>query len=53
MANVVGVLLIVLMLFGWPRQLLYDESSGIYQAGEWITTFLGSPHGFLYMISSW
>ena len=36
LANIVGVLLIPLVVFAWPRHLLYDEGSGIYQAGEWV-----------------
>jgi len=45
LANIVGVLLIPLVVFAWPRHLLYDESSGIYQAGEWVNTHLGPLHG--------
>ena len=50
LANIVGVLLIPLVVFAWPRHLLYDESSGIYQAGEWVNTHLGPLHGFFYLL---
>ena len=50
LANIVGVLLIPLVVFAWPRHLLYDESSGIYQAGEWVNTYLGPLHGFFYLL---
>jgi integral membrane protein len=50
LANIVGVLLIPLVVFAWPRHLLYDESSGIYQAGEWVNTFLGPLHGLFYIL---
>ena len=50
MANVVGVLLIVLVLVGVPLKYLTDEGTGPQQAGEWITSYLGVAHGWLYMI---
>ena len=50
LANIVGVLLIPLVLFAWPRHLLYSESSGVYQAGEWVNTYLGPLHGLFYML---
>jgi integral membrane protein len=50
LANIVGVLLIPLVVFAWPRHLLYDESSGIYRAGDWVNTFLGPLHGLFYML---
>jgi len=50
MANVVGVLLIVLILVGVPLKYLTEEGTPLQQAGEWITTYLGIAHGWLYMI---
>lgn len=50
MATVVGVLLIVLILVGVPLKYLFADGSGPQQAGEWITTYLGIAHGWLYMI---
>jgi integral membrane protein len=50
LANIVGVLLIPLVVFAWPRHLLYDESSRIYQAGDWVNTYLGPLHGLFYML---
>ena len=50
MANVVGVLLIVLILVGVPLKYLTEEGTSLQQAGEWITTYLGIAHGWLYMI---
>jgi integral membrane protein len=57
MANVVGVLLIVLVLVGLPlnEAHLIDESwfpvgSDAQQVGDWISTVLGVAHGWLYMI---
>ena len=50
LANIVGVLLVPLVLFAWPRHLFYDEGSGIYQAGEWVNTFLGPLHGLFYIL---
>jgi integral membrane protein len=50
MANVVGVLLIVLILVGVPMKYLASDGSDAQDAGEWITTYLGIAHGWLYMI---
>ncbi|MEO6605689.1 MAG: DUF3817 domain-containing protein [Aeromicrobium sp.] len=50
MANIVGVLLIVLILGGVPLKYLATDGSGAQDAGEWITTYLGIAHGWLYMI---
>lgn len=50
MATVVGVLLIVLILIGVPLKYLLDEGTGPQEMGEWITTYLGVAHGWLYMI---
>ena len=50
MANIVGVLLIVLILVGVPLKYLASDGSGAQDAGEWITSYLGIAHGWLYMI---
>ena len=50
MANIVGVLLIVLILIGVPLKYLAADASGAQDAGEFITTYLGIAHGWLYMI---
>jgi integral membrane protein len=50
MANIVGVLLVVLILVGVPLKYLTDDGSSLQQTGEWITTYLGIAHGWLYMI---
>jgi integral membrane protein len=50
MANVVGVLLIVLVLVGVPLKYLTEDGTGSQQTGEWITQNLGVAHGWLYMI---
>ena len=50
MANVVGVLLIVLILIGMPLKYLFDEGTSAHDLGEFITTYLGVAHGWLYMI---
>lgn len=50
MANVVGVLLIVLILIGVPLKYLTADGSTTQNAGEFITTNLGIAHGWLYMI---
>lgn len=65
MANVVGVLLIVLILVGVPlanfdgsamwgvfpaTPQLVTPGSDVNQMGEWITQTLGVAHGWLYMI---
>lgn len=65
MANVVGVLLIVLILIGVPlanfdgtsmwgifgsTPAIWTEGTGAHDVGEFITTVLGIAHGYLYMI---
>jgi len=50
MANIVGVLLIVLILIGVPLKYLLDEGTDPQRLGDWITTYLGIAHGYLYMI---
>ncbi len=57
MANIVGVLLIVLVLIGLPLNELhrvneawFTEGSDAQQVGGWISTNLGIAHGWLYMI---
>jgi integral membrane protein len=65
MANIVGVLLIVLILVGVPlanfdgssmwgvfpaTPELVTPGSDVNQVGEWITHTLGVAHGWLYMI---
>jgi integral membrane protein len=50
MATVVGVLLIVLILIGVPLKYLTADGSDLQHLGEWITTYLGIAHGWLYMI---
>jgi len=50
MATIVGVLLIVLCLVGVPLKYLAPDESGAQGLGEWITTYLGVAHGWLYMI---
>ena len=50
MATIVGVLLIVLILVGVPLKYLAADGSGAQELGEWITTYLGVAHGWLYMI---
>jgi integral membrane protein len=50
MANIVGVLLIVLVLVGVPLQYLAADGSSLQHTGEWITSYLGVAHGWLYMI---
>ena len=50
MANVVGVLLVVLILVGVPLKYLAEEGTGLQSTGEWITQYLGVAHGWLYMI---
>ena len=49
MAYVVGTFLAILVLLGVPLKYLADEGTGAQRAGEWITTWLGTAHGFLYM----
>ena len=50
MADVVGVLLIVLILVGVPLKYLTEEGTSLQRTGEWITQYLGVAHGWLYMI---
>ncbi len=50
MAYVVGVLLIVLICIGVPLKYLTAEGTDPQQLGEWVTTYLGIAHGWLYMI---
>jgi len=50
MANLVGVLLIVLVLVGVPLKYLAIPGTGPQEVGEWITTYLGVAHGWLYMV---
>lgn len=50
MATIVGVLLIVLCLVGVPLKYLTEDGSSVQHLGEWITTYLGVAHGWLYMI---
>jgi len=57
MANIVGVLLIVLVLIGLPLNELhlvneawFTKGSDPQQVGDWISTNLGIAHGWLYMI---
>lgn len=49
MAYVVGVLLVVLICIGVPLKYLTAAGSA-HDAGEWITSYLGIAHGYLYMI---
>ena len=49
MAYVVGVLLIVLVCVGVPLEYLVDDGAA-HEWGEWITTYLGIAHGYLYML---
>ncbi len=50
MATIVGVLLVVLILIGVPLKYLAADGSSPQQLGEWITTYLGVAHGWLYML---
>lgn len=50
MAYVVGTLLIVLVLVGMPLKYLFGDDTSAHDLGEWITTWLGVLHGYLYMI---
>jgi len=50
MAYVVGVLLIVLICIGVPLKYLTTEGTDPQHVGEWITSYLGVAHGWLYMI---
>ena len=50
MANIVGVLLIVLVVVGMPLKYLATHGTDPQELGEWITSYLGVAHGWLYMI---
>lgn len=57
MANIVGVLLIVLVLVGLPLNELhlvnpawFTKGTDAQELGNWISTYLGIAHGWLYMI---
>jgi len=50
MAWVVGVLLVVLVCVGVPLKYLTDEGTAMHDTGEWITSYLGVAHGWLYML---
>ncbi len=50
MANVVGVLLIVLVLIGLPLHYLFPDGSTPETIGATISATLGVAHGWLYMI---
>ena len=50
MAYVVGTLLIVLVCVGVPLKYLTEEGTDPQRAGDWITTYLGVAHGWLYMV---
>lgn len=50
MATVVGVLLVVLILVGVPLKYLLTEGTTLQETGDWITSYLGVAHGWLYMI---
>ncbi len=65
MATIVGALLIVLILIGVPlanfdgtgmwgvfdsTPNLFAADSSAHEVGEWITLYLGTAHGWLYMI---
>ncbi|MGZ4438605.1 MAG: DUF3817 domain-containing protein [Nocardioides sp.] len=57
LANVVGVLLIVLVLVGLPLNELhrindawFPLGSSAQQVGSWISRWLGVAHGWLYML---
>jgi integral membrane protein len=50
MAYIVGTFLAILVLVGVPLKYWTSNGSDPQQAGEWITTWLGTAHGFLYMV---
>jgi integral membrane protein len=50
MAYLVGTLLAILILIGVPLKYWASDGTNAQQTGEWITTYLGTAHGFLYMI---
>ncbi len=47
---VVGSLLIVLVCVGVPLKYLAMDGTSAQSTGEWITTYLGIAHGWLYMV---
>lgn len=49
MADVVGVLLVILVCVGVPLEHLTRTGTAPQHAGEVITEYLGVAHGFLYM----
>jgi integral membrane protein len=49
-AYVVGVLLVQLILVGVPLKYLAADGTDLQHLGEWITSYLGVAHGWLYMI---
>lgn len=50
MANIVGVLLVVLILIGVPMKYFSEDGTSAQELGSWITSNLGVAHGWLYMI---
>lgn len=50
MANIVGVLLIILIVIGVPLKYFGADGSSVQHTGEFITQYLGVAHGWLYMI---
>ena len=50
MANIVGVLLIILCLIGLPLHYLSAEGTRAESVGDDISQYLGVAHGWLYMI---
>ena len=50
MAYVVGTFLAILVLVGVPLKYWAADDSDAQRTGEWITAWLGTAHGFLYMV---
>ena len=50
MAYIVGTLLVILVCIGLPLKYLTDAGTSAHDAGEWITTYVGIAHGWLYMV---
>jgi integral membrane protein len=50
MAWIVGALLIILCLVGVPLKYLTIDGTPPQHVGELITTYLGTAHGWLYMV---
>lgn len=50
MAYIVGTFLIILVCVGVPLKYLTTTGTEPQQAGQFITTYLGILHGYLYMI---